>query len=89
MNMFFMLIAMPWMGFIVSLLLFLFMHPPNIFSGEIYFMALSLVIRSFIISCRYGFISRERLRFIRNDRQSLGYLKKDFILFNIISLGPE
>ena len=80
---------MQQMSFACVMILNWWTRPPDIYSGEVYVAALALVIRSFIIACRYGFISAERLRVLRKSHQDTPYIFKDLILFNIITIKPQ
>ena len=62
---------------------------PNIYPEEGYFAVLSIVIRSFIISCRYGYISTERLDALRSSAHPAKYVEDDLILINIVNIVPN
>ena len=62
---------------------------PNIYPEEVYFAVLSIVIRSFIISCRYGYISTERLDALRASARPAQYVEGDLILINIVNMVPN
>ena len=88
-NRFFYEVLMQQMTFFLMVMMYFMNNPPNIYIEEVYFAILALFIRSFIIACRYGFISEERLRTVRKGKQKLVYLKSDLILFNIVSIRPQ
>ena len=88
-NRFFYELLMQQMTFFLMVMMYFMNNPPNIYIEEVYFAVLALFIRSFIIACRYGFISEERLRIVRKGKQKVTYLKSDLILFNIVTIRPQ
>ena len=88
-NRFFYDVLMQQITFFLMLMMYFMNNPPNIYIEEVYFAVLALLIRCFIISCRYGFISEERLRIVREGKQKLVYIKSDLILFNIVTIRPQ
>ena len=61
----------------------------SIYLEELYFLVLTMVSRSFVISCRYGYISNSRISTLRKSQISTEYMKQDLLLLNLLVAVPQ